>query len=156
MKRGFTDALWPVVCFWARRHESAILRAGAPLVGEELAQARLAGVRHPERVRTLVVDSVPPRIPRGLRKIASRLHWGPTTTAGMALGYGIYLRADQVKRRDLLLHELVHTAQYERLGFRPFLRAYLHECLTAGYPSGALEIEARQVASDTRGGRKEL
>ncbi len=66
----------------------------------------------------------------------------------MALGYGIYLRADQVGRRDLLLHELAHTAQYERLGFRPFLRAYLYECLMAGYPLGALETEAREVAAD--------
>jgi hypothetical protein len=45
----------------------------------------------------------------------------------------------------LLLHELAHVAQYERLGMRRFLRQYLHECLTEGYPLGELEAEARDV-----------
>jgi hypothetical protein len=37
----------------------------------------------------------------------------------------------------------VHTAQYERLGgIEPFLRQYLRECLTIGYPEAPLEQEA--------------
>ena len=45
--------------------------------------------------------------------------------------------------RRLLAHECVHTGQYERLGgFKPFLKAYLRECIDPGYPDGPLEREA--------------
>lgn len=146
MKRVIAAVLLPVICRWARRGEARILARGEPLTEQALDDARRIGVRHPERVRTLVVHSVPPRLPPLLRKIAERFRWGPAATAGMALGYGIFVRANQRHSRSLLLHELAHTAQYERLGFRPFLREYLRQCLTAGYPLGALEIEAQRIA----------
>ncbi len=66
----------------------------------------------------------------------------------MALGYGIFVRAEQGSSRRLLVHELAHVAQYERLGVRPFLKLYLHQCLTSGYPHGLLEAEAKQIARD--------
>src|SRR5215213_11065034 len=120
MKRVIGEAILPVICAWAQRQEAAILRCGELLTEQAMQDSRRIGVRHPERVRTLVVDSVPPRLPPSLRKLAGRLRWGPTTAAGMVLGYGIFVRADQRHSRHLLLHELAHTAQYERLGFRPF------------------------------------
>ncbi len=137
----------PIVYVWARRREAAILRAGDRLSTHAIADAVRIGVLHPERVRTLVVATVPPRWPRPLSAFAARFGFGPKTTAGMALGHGIYLRADQQDRRELLAHELAHTAQYERLGFRNFLREYLRQCLTAGYSLAELEAEARQAAS---------
>ena len=40
----------------------------------------------------------------------------------------------------MVVHELGHTAQYERLGgFEPFLRQYLSQCLTIGYPEAPME-----------------
>jgi len=60
---------------------------------------------------------------------------------GMALGRGIYLLPRQMAS---LRHELVHVAQYERLGgIRPFMKRYLAECLMEGYLSAPLEVEAR-------------
>ena len=118
---------------------------------QQLEDAVRVGVQEPERVRLSFVQTVPPRLPRFLRKLAARFGLGPATTAGMALGHGIFVRADQAHRRDLLVHELVHTAQYERLGFRRFLRQYLRECLADGYPLGKLEAEATRLASDTPG-----
>jgi hypothetical protein len=42
----------------------------------------------------------------------------------------------------MVVHELGHTAQYERLGgFEPFLRQYLFECITIGYPEAPMEQE---------------
>ena len=149
LTRALAKGMLPLVCAWAKRHERMILRAGRPLDVEELELARRVGVQHPEFVRTLMVSSIPPRLPLMLRSVAARLSWGPAATAGMALGYGIFIRADQACSRSLLLHELVHTAQYERLGFRPFLEQYLHECLTAGYPLGALESEAQRMACES-------
>ena len=46
------------------------------------------------------------------------------------------------------MHELAHTAQYERLGgILPFLREYLFECLTSGYSEAPMEQEANEVAA---------
>ncbi len=146
--RPIAKAILPLACAWARRHERAILQSGTPLTEKELADARRIGVQHPELVRILVVNSVPPRLPPKIRALAEGFAWGPSVTAGMALGYGIFVRADQRRSRGLLIHELAHTAQYERLGFRSFLEQYLHECLTAGYPSGTLEREAQRITSD--------
>lgn len=145
MKRLIVPIILPLVVAWARHHERRILRRGAPLDAAGLDAARRAGVQEGSRVRTLAVDCVPPRLPRWLRRFAGSVRWGPATTAGMALGHGVFLRTDQLERPGLLLHELAHVAQYERLGFRVFLRMYLEECLTAGYPLGALESEARRI-----------
>jgi len=53
---------------------------------------------------------------------------------------------DHVLRR-LVVHELAHTAQRERLGrVLPFLQQYLRECVTLGYPAAPLEQEAIKAA----------
>ena len=67
-------------------------------------------------------------------------------TIGMTLRYGIYIRDDNLGNRRLLIHELAHVAQYERLGgFHAFLKQYLHECIDPGYPFGLLEQEAKEA-----------
>ena len=65
-------------------------------------------------------------------------------THGLTLRYGILVRTDCWGQRPLIVHELVHTSQYERLGgFEAFLRRYLLECITPpGYPDGPMEQEA--------------
>jgi hypothetical protein len=65
----------------------------------------------------------------------------------MSLRYGIFIRSDCWGDRQLVIHELAHTAQYERLGgIWPFLKLYLSECLvTPGYPFGPLEQEAKRA-----------
>jgi len=146
LSRLIAKSILPIVSLWAKRHERVILQTGTPLTEGELIDARRVGVQHPERVRTLVVEIVPPRLPPMMRALAERFGWGPSTTAGMALGYGIFIRTNQRGSRSLLLHELVHTAQYERLGMRTFLEQYLQECLSVGYPLGALEAEAQRTA----------
>jgi len=146
--RALALLILPFVYLWVRRHERYILRHGSRLSMQQLEDAARVGVEDPERVRLLFVDRVPPRLPGFMRHLAGRCGLGPKTTAGMALGHGIFVRTDQYERRDLLVHEFVHVAQYERLGFRPFLRQYLRECLTAGYPRGLLEAEATKVTSD--------
>jgi len=53
------------------------------------------------------------------------------------------VRLDFLGDRFLVAHELVHTAQYERCGsIAAFLRQYLHECLSIGYPDAPMEQEA--------------
>ena len=140
--------LVPIVCAWVRGHERRILRDGRVLDPTQIAAARRIGVLHPERVRVAVVDEIPPRLTGLLAPLAARFGVVPSATIGMALGYGIFIRSDFARSRALLLHELAHTAQYERLGLRGFLAQYLHECLRCGYPGGALEQEAQRRAAE--------
>ncbi len=69
----------------------------------------------------------------------------------MTLRYGIIICEEHWGDRRLLVHELAHVAQYERLGgFRGFLKRYLEECINPGYPLGDLEQEAKQAESKPR------
>jgi hypothetical protein len=51
--------LLPLAAEWAAEQEQRILREGVLLSQPELADARAAGVREPERVRLLKVESIP-------------------------------------------------------------------------------------------------
>ena len=137
------EQLLPLACQWAAAQEQRILRSGQPLSRAELADARLAGVSAPERVRVLYVPEIPIPEHPALRAAAEQTQLISPLTGGLTLRYGIFIRSDCRFHRSMVVHELGHTAQYERLGgFEPFLRRYLFECLTIGYPEAPLEQEA--------------
>lgn len=144
--------LLPAATRWAEGQEAVILAQGVPLTESERADARAMGVLHPERVRALQVDHVPMPVHPLLRRVAQAAGLLFPQTAGMALGYGIFIRQDYWGHRTIVAHECVHVGQYERLGgFRPFLRQYVAECLTFGYPLAPLEMEAVQRSTAMRG-----
>jgi hypothetical protein len=137
----------PIGTRWIARQEKRILARGIALNAEQIGDAIAAGVAAPERVRLLRVNFVPLPRQSALRVVALKLGLLSPHTAGLTARYGIFVRHDFWHDRALLIHELAHTAQYERFGgIRPFLRQYLQECLTDGYPFGQLEIEAARVA----------
>jgi hypothetical protein len=138
--------LLPLACAWAEEQESIILREGVALTSSQLEDARRIGITHPERVRLRVVEEIPlPRQP-DLRVAAEMTGLISPMTIGLTLRYGIFIRADCWGERRLVVHELVHTLQYERLGgFMPFLQQYLHECITIGYPAAPMEQEAKRI-----------
>ena len=132
----------PATARWAADQERHSLAEGQPLNHEALAFALELEITEPESIRVLEVKSVPLPAPRPLVKLATR--WGIPVfePAGMALGRGIYLLDGHSR---ILRHELVHVAQYERLGgIEPFMRQYLTECLVHGYLDSPLEVEARE------------
>ncbi len=138
-------AFLPVACVWAARHESSILRRGVALSAAQTNKARQIGVAHPEKVRLLAVNAIPPTN-RLLRTIGAKLGFVSSQTIGMTLRYGIFIQADHWGDRRLLIHELAHVAQYERFGgFPRFLFQYLRECINPGYPLGDLELEAKRA-----------
>jgi len=140
--------LLPLATKWAAAVEKRILREGVPLSEQEMGDARAMGVREPQRVRLLALAQVPAPRNLTLRSAAAAIQFLTAETRGLALRYGIFVRSDCWGERALVAHELVHTAQYERLGgIRPFLRQYLHECLTIGYPAAPMEQEAIVAAS---------
>lgn len=141
------ERLIPLAARWAKALETRILREGVPLSGEEMADARALGVREPERVRLLCLASVPTPEDVTLRAAAAAVQFLTPATRGLALRYGIFVRADCWRERALIAHELAHTEQYERLGgIEAFLRQYLGECLTIGYPAAPMEQEAIAAA----------
>ena len=135
--------LLPLACAWAEEQERIILRDGVSLTPAQTADAAKIGIAHPERVRLLSVVRVPTPEHPALRAAAEATQLISPHTAGLTLRYGIFIRADCWGDRRLVFHELVHTLQYERLdGFQQFLRQYLYECITIGYPAAPMEQEA--------------
>jgi hypothetical protein len=148
MRRLLVTMLLPSITRWIESRERQILAEGTPLDAQGIADARTVGVPHPDQVRLLRVPQVPlPAAP--LIPLAERLGGGPwRNTAGLTARYGIFIRENYWGNRRLVAHELVHTAQYERLGgIAPFLREYLTQCLTSGYSAADLELEAVTAAA---------
>jgi hypothetical protein len=143
------EMLLPLACAWAAEQERTIFESGVSLTGSQLADARRVGVTHPEHVRLFAVVRIPLPTHPLLAAAASAMNLISPCTQGLTLRYGIFVRADCWGQRSLIVHELVHTSQYERLGgFEAFLRRYLLECITPpSYPYGALEQEAVATTS---------
>jgi hypothetical protein len=141
------DQLLPLAAEWATEQERRVLCEGVPLSKEELADAKAIGVRNPERVRLLRVDSIPVPAHPMLRAAAASINFVTAAPRGLALDYGIFVRADHWRDRELIAHELAHTAQYQRLGgILPFLQTYLWQCAAVGYQQAPLELEASAAA----------
>ena len=143
------EDLLPIAAQWAAEQERRVLCEGIPLNNAELADAKAIGVRNPERVRLLRVETIPVPVNRMLRAAAASIHFLSAAPRGLALDYGIFVRSDHWRDRALIAHELVHTAQYQRLGgIVPFLRTYILQCATVGYSHAPLELEA--IATSAR------
>jgi len=141
------EMLLPLVADWAAEQEQRILREGSPLSEAEITDAKAAGVKEPERVRLLHVDAIPAPSHPLLRAAYSAMNLFSSGPRGLTLNHGIFVRRDCRQDRHLLVHELAHISQYERLGgILPFLRKYLFECFTMGYRKAPLETEADSIA----------
>jgi hypothetical protein len=138
----------PIVQVWAEKQEIIILQDGTPLTESEKDDARRAGVMYPEKIRVARTETLPHPESEDMMFMARQMGlFG--IEAGLALGYGICLPSSMWEDRYRLVHECVHVGQYERYqGMRPFLSAFLRECIDPGYPFGHLEQEAIRVAKD--------
>ncbi len=128
---------------WVEERERIAIRDGIPLSEPLKLDARAAGVASVERVRVLKVPQIPmPEHPMLVTLCNATKALSPSTWA-LSARYGILVRAERSTDREVIVHELVHTSQYERLGgIPPFLQQYLLECLTVGYPQAPMEQEA--------------
>ena len=145
------ETLLPLAATWATAQEQEILRDGVALSEKEIGDACAIGVQKPDRVRLLQVETIPRPSQPQLKAACDAIDFLTPATRGLTLGYGIFIRSDCWRDRLLVVHELAHVAQYERLGgILPFLRKYLFECLTMGYAAAPLELEAIAVAARVR------
>ena len=144
----FQDLL-PLACEWAEAQEQLIIDKGVALTDARIEDAKRAGVSHPKNVRLLKVLKIPMPDHPALEAAAQATRLISPHTTGLTLRYGIFIRSDVWGDRRLIVHELVHTSQYERLGgFLPFLQKYLMECITIGYPDTPMEYEAVKIADE--------
>jgi hypothetical protein len=142
------EMLLPLAVTWATELEQCIARDGVPLSEKEVGDARVIGVQSPDRVRLLQVEAIPRPSQPQLKAACDAIDFLTPATRGLTLGHGIFIRSDCWRDRLLVVHELVHVAQYERSGgILPFLRRYLFECLTVGYSASPLEREAIAVTA---------
>ena len=120
------EMLLPLAVTWATEQEQKILRDGVPLSEKEVDDARSVGVREPERIRLLQVKTIPRPSQPQLKAACDTIDFLTPATRGLTLGCGIFIRSNCWGDRLLVVHELAHVAQYERLGgILPFLRKYL-------------------------------
>ena len=137
----------PLASEWAEAKEKVVLKNGIPLSNPQIEDAKRVGVIHPERVRIFKVPQIPfPKHPV-LKAATEATQLITASTVGLTLRYGIFIHSDFSDNRYLIVHELVHTSQYEKLGgFLPFLRKYVLELIKIGYPEAPMEQEAVRMA----------
>jgi len=137
----------PLASEWAEAKEKVVLKNGDPLSNSQIEDARRVGVIHPEKVRIFKVPQIPfPKHPV-LKAATEATQLITPSTVGLTLRYGIFIHSDFSDDRCLMVHELVHTSQYEKLGgILPFLRKYLLELIKIGYPEAPMEQEAIRMA----------
>jgi hypothetical protein len=150
------ERLAPLACQWAKSQEAYILKHGAPLARDQVADARRAGVEDTARIRVLVVDRIPMPDDKELADAARRAQIITDASKAVAIGHGIIVRADSWKNRELLLHQLVHVAQCERSGgLESFVNEYLLDRRSSrDFSLGSLEDEARTLAREICAGAK--
>jgi hypothetical protein len=141
-------SLLPLAVKWVEDQEAIILRDGAPLAGQTLADAKTVGVAYPEKIRVLYGAAMPVPVHPALLAAGKASGLISPHTGGMAFRYGIFIRNDCCGDRNMVAHECAHTGQYERLGsVAEFLTQYLQQCVTIGYPQAPLEQEAIHKAA---------
>jgi hypothetical protein len=118
-----------------------------PLASEWAEAKEKLVIIHPERVRIFKVPQIPfPKHPV-LKSAAEATQLITPSAVGLTVRYGIFIHSDFSNDRCLIIHELVHTSQYEKLGgFLPFIRKYLLQLINIGYPDAPLEQEAIKMA----------
>lgn len=128
---------------WAQAQSELAQQTGSPLDAPGLALASRVGVRHSERIRTLLVDALPlPEEPKLLQAALAAGLLGPANVA-MTLGYSIFIVRGS-NTAQLLSHECRHVAQFEGYGsIASYLPIYLQQLVVFGYFNAPLERDAR-------------
>lgn len=142
---SITHSLIERAIAWARSEEQKILRDGSKLEGPHLKAAIAVGVPFPEKVRLLLVNALPSPDDTELHAAASTAGLILTSSIGMALGNGIYIRKGHLTFR-VLKHELRHVQQCQAIGgLEAFLLEYFRQCSLHSYAMTPFEIDARKA-----------
>ena len=137
------NKILPLACSWVAEQETRILEDGVSLSKKFFDYATRVGVRHPEKIRILLVSTVPVPEDPVLRDACRETQIITNDTIGLALNYGIFIHKDYEGNCKTYVHEFTHIAQYESLGsIHSFLQKYIYEVLEFGYQTAPMEREA--------------
>lgn len=144
VSKALLEVLLPLAVSWCRLESQRAAREGLRLTETALDDARRVGVTQPESVRVLVVDAIPVPREAALAAAAESIGFLGPQTAGLTLGYSIFVRHGRLSRR-LLSHELRHVFQFEQAGsLETFLASYLASIVEVGYGECPFEVDARR------------
>ena len=136
-------SLIPMASEWVKAQETIILADGVPLTEKQRTIASKIGIKNTDKIRLLQVKSIPEPENSILNEASKSIGFISSQTLGITYQYGIYIRHDYWENESLIIHELTHTLQYERLGgITDFLNQYIKECIYYGYNNSPLEKEA--------------
>ncbi|MCW3079312.1 MAG: hypothetical protein JWR87_742 [Segetibacter sp.] len=103
---------------------------------------------HPEITHTLTKVKIKEN--SWLAKIAARKL--DSSSMAMVVGRTIHLhnssKADFLRNKRWVRHEVAHVKQYAKLGILRFIFFYLLESFNKGYENNSFEIDARQKEKD--------
>lgn len=113
------------------------------LLPHECKWARESGVKNPDAIRLVLVDSMPRPDNTILAELCQEIGFLSTQTIGLTLDYLILVKTGY-DTEQLIRHELRHVHQWEEAGsHRAFLEKYIEQVLTFGYWNAPLEMDAR-------------
>jgi len=139
-------SLIPKASIWIEEQEAFILANGVPLSKKQKHSASKIGIKNINKIRLLQVKLIPEPKDSILKEASKAIGFISEDTLGITYRYGIYIRYDFWNNESLIIHELTHTLQYERLGgIAEFLHQYLKECIYYGYDKSPLEMEAKSM-----------
>lgn len=139
--------LIPIASKWVEVQEDFILSNGVQLTEKQKQIASKIGIKNTDKIRLLKVDSIPEPEDSILNELSKAIGFISFNTLGIAYRYGICIRQDYWDNESLIIHELVHTLQYERMGgIANFLNQYIKECVYYGYNNSPLEKEAVEIS----------
>lgn len=139
-------SLIPNASKWVEKQEAIILAYGVPLTEKQISIASKMGINNIDKIRLLQVELIPEPEDSILNEASKSIGFISGDTLGITYRYGIYIRHDFWENERLIIHELTHTLQYERLGgIAEFLNQYIKECIYYGYEKSPLEIEAKTM-----------
>lgn len=137
------EFLTPLAIQWASEEEGNALKHGEPLNQEEITYAKQIRILFPEKIRLLKVSSMPSLKNPILKKAAAEMGSQLSQADELTLNHAIFIKQDHWRKLRLIVHELVHAAQYERFGGLSLLRQFILEY--PDYPNGSLEKEAISI-----------
>jgi hypothetical protein len=139
--------LIPIASQWVAVQEEFILSNGVQLTEKQMQIASKIGIKNIDKIRLLKVESIPEPGDSILNEASKGIGLISFNTIGITFRYGIYIRQDYWDNDSLIIHELVHTLQYERLGgIANFLNQYIKECVYYSYNNSPLEKEAVEIS----------
>ncbi len=136
--------IFPSVCDWIEQQENIIFSKGRNLTFIETQIAKSIGIKNFDIIKVFESDFIPQPKNKIILEMGEQFGLlNKESTNGICFRYGIFINKKATNKNLVLIHELIHTLQYEKFGsVEKFLYQYIKECIELGYENSPLELEA--------------